>query len=89
MCTSQIGKNQKSHDEVKYLGCNINRKGDTTKEIKYRTATCMPTLKSLDIFWRHSDCPKRLKLLVQDAVVRSKLVYGLESAELKAEDKNG
>lgn len=38
----------------------------------------------LDTFWRHSDCPERFKLLALDAVIRSKVLYGLESAELGA-----
>ena len=42
----------------------------------------MIVLKRLDFFWRHSDCPERYKLEALDAVVRSKLLYGLESAHL-------
>ena len=41
----------------------------------------MATLKKLDMFWKHSECPRKFKLLVQDAVIRAKLFYGLESAE--------
>jgi hypothetical protein len=72
----------KQLEEVKYLGCYINPKNDTQKEIKHKIATCMGTLKKLDKFWLHSDCPTRFKLQIQDAVIRSKLLYGLESAEL-------
>ena len=68
--------------EVKYLGCMINDQADVRKEVSSRIATCMITLKKLDFFWRHSDCPERFKLLALDAVLRSKLLYGLESAEL-------
>lgn len=42
----------------------------------------MVTLTKLDVFWRHSDCPERFKLMALDAVLRSQLLYGLESAEL-------
>ena len=42
----------------------------------------MATMKKLDIFWRHSDCPTSIKLYTADAVPRSKLLYGLESAQL-------
>jgi hypothetical protein len=38
--------------------------------------------KKLDLFWGHSDCSVRQKLLVHDAVIRSKLMYGLESLQL-------
>jgi hypothetical protein len=70
--------------EVKYLGCMINDQADVKKEISARIAACMITLKKLDLFWRHSDCPERFELLALDAVLRSKLLYGLESAELGA-----
>ena len=46
----------------------------------------MAILKKLDLFWRHSDCQIKTKILVQDAVIRSKLLYGLESAELTSSD---
>ena len=39
-------------------------------------------MKKLDLFWLHSDCPAKFKLLVHDAVVRSKLLYGLDTAML-------
>ena len=68
--------------EVKYLGCTLNYKSDVKKEVSARIAKCMVTLKKLDVFWRHSDCPERFKLMALDAVLRSQLLYGLESAEL-------
>jgi hypothetical protein len=72
----------KQKDEVKYLGCHLNKKADVDREIKQKIGICMSALKSLDTFWRHSNCPKSFKLIAQDAVIRSKLLYGLESAEL-------
>ena len=68
-------------EEVKYLGCHLNNKTSVQKEIKQRLSVCMTTLRRLDLFWRHSDCPKRFKLLAHDAVIRSKLLYGLETAQ--------
>ena len=46
----------------------------------------MATFKKLDLFWAHSNCSKQFKLLVQDAIIRSKLLYGLESEQLKSEN---
>ena len=77
------GEKIKIKDKVKYLGAILNKTRDMDKEVKQRIAICMSTLKRLDLFWRHSDCPTKFKLLVQDAVIRSKLLYGLESAEIK------
>ena len=42
----------------------------------------MATIKKLDTFWRHSNCDTAIKIHVADAVLRSKLLYGLESAQL-------
>jgi hypothetical protein len=69
-------------DEVKYLGCRLNKDCDVTREVKARTAVCVATLKQLDLLWRHSNCPVRFKLQALDAVIQSKLLNGLESAQL-------
>ena len=39
-------------------------------------------IEKLEDYWKHSDCPLREKLITYDAVIRSKLMYGLESAHL-------
>jgi hypothetical protein len=66
-------------EEVKYLGCLINAYGDPNKELSKRIATCTAILSKLHLFWRHSDCTVHLKLQAYDAIIRSKLMYGLES----------
>ena len=38
--------------------------------------------KKLEDYWKHADCPLREKLIIYDAIVRTKLMYGLESAHL-------
>lgn len=70
--------------EIKYLGCHINQQADVTREINKRIMTCMCILQKLQMFRRHSDCPSRFKLQAMDAVIRSKLLYGLESAQLNS-----
>ena len=42
----------------------------------------MITMKKLDTFWRHSNCDTAIKVYTAEAVLRSKLLYGLESAQL-------
>ena len=76
------GTNVPKKTEVKYLGCHLNEHTDVSKELKARISICMSTLKKLDIFWRHSDCPACFKIMAMDAVIRSKLLYGFESAQL-------
>ena len=34
------------------------------------------------MFWRHSNCPVKFKSIAIDAVLRSRLLYGLETAQL-------
>merc|ERR1711966_187028 len=36
----------------------------------------------MHVFWNHSNCPTKFELGVFDAVIRAKLVYGLEAVQL-------
>ena len=66
----------------KYLGCWLNSSGDPNREVRQRISTCMTILKKLDIYWSKANPNKKHKLMVQDAIIRSKLLYGLESAAM-------
>ena len=68
--------------ESKYLGCMINDKGDPKREVNKRIGECFSCWKRLEVFWKHSDCTTRQKLIVYDAVIRSRLLYGLESVQI-------
>ena len=76
------GKGVKQINEAKYLGCWINDKGDLKREINKRISECFLTWEKLDDFWRKSDCTVAWKLIVYDAVVRSKLMYGLDTVQI-------
>ena len=65
-----------------YLGCNIGIKTNNREELSKRFANTMITMKKLDLFWRHSSCDTAIKIYTAEAVLRSKLLYGLESAQL-------
>jgi len=65
--------------ETTYLGAIVRKDHNTRREITRKISSCFATLKRLDIFWSNSNCPAKFRLQVFDAVVRSKLVYGLES----------
>lgn len=43
------------------------------------------TVKRLEEFWKHSNCDLRFKLLVYDATIRAKLMYGLEAVQLNVD----
>ena len=65
-----------------YLGCELGIRTTNREELSERFAATMAIMKKLDLFWRHSDCPVHVKVYTADAVLRSKLLYGLESAQL-------
>ena len=54
-----------------YLGCDLGIKTSNREELNKRFASTMITMKSLDLFWRHSDCGVAIKIQVADAVIRS------------------
>ena len=72
----------KVKDKVKYLGCKLNNEANPAKELQDRMSDCILTLKKLDGFWLHRDSSVRQKLLVFNAVIRSKIAYGLEAVQL-------
>ena len=41
----------------------------------------MGVLRRLDLFWRAANCSKKWKLQVYNAVIVTKLLYGLENIE--------
>ena len=68
--------------EVEYLGCMLNIKGDPSKEIAHRITDSMLTLSRLHMFFRHGDLSLKNKMIVYNAVIRTKVIYGLESIAL-------
>jgi len=50
-------------------------------EIRKCISAAMAILKKLDIFWLKSRCSKKWKLLAYNAVITSKVLYGLETLE--------
>ena len=68
--------------EAEYLGCKLNAKCNLNKEVGKRMADCMAIMQKLHLFWRHANCSIGFKLIVMDAVIRSKPLYGLETAHL-------
>jgi len=72
--------------EATYLGCDLNQETDMAKEVRKRIGKCNAVLQRMHIFWLHSSCTKAFKLRVYNSVIRSKLMYGLESAQLNPAD---
>ena len=70
-----------STQEAIYLGAAITEKADPKHEIYRRISNTMPVLKRLDIFWNKTSCNLKWKMLVYNAVITTKILYGLESLE--------
>ena len=76
------GENIMEVNETVYLGGVISKEHDVKKEVQAKIASCFAVLNKLNAFWFKSSCPKKFNLDVFDAVIRSKLVYGLEVVQL-------
>jgi hypothetical protein len=68
--------------EAKPLGCKLNYESNIRAELAKRKATCNHVWRKLENFWKHSNTSDTKKLHVYNAVITSKLLYGLESANL-------
>ncbi len=69
-------------NEAVYLGASVKKNCDPTHEVHTKMGQCFALLNKLHHFFRHSSCPTKFKLTTFDAVIRSKLVYGLEMVHL-------
>ena len=73
------GEKMKCAEETAYLGASITM--HPKHEIRKRISATMVVLKKLDVLWLKANCNKKWKMLVYNAVIVSKLLYGLESLE--------
>ena len=69
-------------DRAPCLGTNMSAKGNHRFEISARMISITATLNKPDLFWKKAPVSTTWKLRVHDAVIISKLFYGLESASL-------
>ena len=74
--------------EAKYLGCTLHIKADAKREINKRVKDCMVTLHKMHIFFYNSDNTIARKLQMFNAILRAKIMYGLETAVLTAAELN-
>ena len=69
-------------ERASYLGTNTSAKGNPHFEISTRIINTTTTLNKLDMFWKKAPVSTTWKMRVHDAVISSKLLYGLGSASL-------
>ena len=68
--------------EATYLGNEINREVNIRHEIFNKLQEVRRTWFKLYPYWKATNASKRWKLIVYDAIIRSKLLYGLETIHL-------
>ena len=64
-----------------HLGRTVTTHAKPNAEISTRIAATMPVLHSLELFGKETKCSNKLKINVHNAVVMSKLIYGLETSQ--------
>ena len=73
---------------ITYLGCNLNDKGDLAWEVNAIIKACMATLNKLHIFFYNSDSTIARELQAFNAIIRSKLMYGMETIAFNTSIQN-
>lgn len=68
--------------QATYLGTTLTDNNNNKAEISNRIADCCATANRLKLFWNKAKTTKKWKLQVYDAIIRSKLLYGLECVQL-------
>lgn len=71
----------KAQDAV-YLGNNLNHTVNIRHEVIQRIVDVKRTWLKLHVYWRDQAANRKWQLLVYDAVIRSRLLYGLETVHL-------
>ena len=66
-------------EKAKYLGGILTKKADPNTETQAIITATTPVVTSLDLLWKKTNCSISWKLLIFQAVVISKLLYGLET----------
>ena len=76
------GQKMERVEETTYLGHQITKQMDVKHEINHKMSQTLRTWFKLETFWKAVDCTTKWKLQVYDAVIRNKLLYGLETVHL-------
>ena len=77
------GERLERASSAEYLGVLLNTKAAIEEELYTRIRKAAVTWKKLKPYWRKSVATKRNNILIYNALIKSKVIYGLESAELK------
>ncbi len=72
----------KQEDEATYLGGVISKQALSRTEVESRVKKALETCRKLNIFFKKDNCRNNWKLQVYNAVIISRLTYGLETLNL-------
>ena len=65
-----------------YLGTLLTDSFDNRAEVMNRLGDCVATCRRMKLFWNKANTSVKWKIQVFNAIVRSKLLYGLEAIQL-------
>ena len=65
-----------------YLGCLLTDSFDNRAEVLNRLGDCTATCRRMKLFWNKAATSVKWKIQVFNAIIRSKLLYGLETIQL-------
>jgi len=73
-------------ESAMYPGNRLNKKNSVKEEITYQMQQVTVTWERLQTYWKATDASKKWQLLAYDAIIKSKLLYGLETAQASKAD---
>ena len=76
------GEILKKRTSTTYLGNDLNSRADLNVEVTQKSGETRRTWLKLAAYWKATNASTKWQLIIFDAVVRSKLMYGLETAAL-------
>ena len=84
--TQQHAHKMKGVDSAMYLGNRLNGRASIKEEITFQMQQVTITWKRLQTYWKASNASKKWQLLAYDAIIKNKLLYGLETAQVGKAD---
>ena len=76
------GSPVQKHDQIKYLGTIFCNNLDVNLIVRQKIADASATLRQLQPLWTHQNISPAWKLIVFNAIIRTRIFYTLETAEL-------
>ena len=80
--TFKAGQKLLAAEEGTYLGKTLNRKENAAQEVEKQMQQTNITMWKLNQYWKATEASNKWQLLIFDAVIKSKLLYGMETLQL-------